>query len=139
MVEIARDVYRGLKEEELKKLSLEEFAKLCKSRARRAIIRAIKGLNVEYAKLIERVRELKKKNSPKLKKGIKTHCREAVIIPEWLGLKFLVYNGKEWKAVDITIDKLGHRLGEFSHTTSFTKHSGPGVGATRGTKFISVK
>ena len=97
---IAKDVYRGLSEEELKKLSLEEFAKLCKSRARRAIMRAIKGINLEYAQLIEKVRKLKEKNHPKLKKGIKTHCREAVIIPEWLGLKFLVYNGRngnQWR------------------------------------------
>ena len=136
---IAKDVFRGLNEEQLKKMPLEEFAALCKSRARRAILRALKGLNIEYAQLIEKVRKLKEKNSPKLKKGIKTHCREAVIIPEWLGLKFLVYNGKEWKPVEITIEKLGHRLGEFSYSTIFVKHSGPGVGATRGSKFVSVK
>lgn len=136
---IAKDVYRGYDEETLKKMPLEEFAQLCKARARRAILRALKGLNIEYAQLIEKVRKLKEKNSPKLTKGIKTHCREAVIIPEWLGLKFLVYNGKEWKPVEITIEKLGHRLGEFSYSTTFVKHSGPGVGATRGSKFVSVK
>ncbi len=136
---IAKDVYKGLKEEELVKMSLEEFAKLCKARPRRAIERALKGLNIRYMELIEKVRKLKEKNHKKLKTGIKTHNRDAVIIPEWLGLKFLVFNGKEWVPVEITIDKLGHRLGEFSHSTKFTKHSGPGVGATRGSKFISVK
>ncbi len=136
---IAKDVFKGLKEDDLKNMALEDFAKLVKSRARRAIYRALKGLNLEYAQLIEKVRKLKKKNPKKLEKGIKTHCREAVIIPEWLGLKFLVYNGKEWKPVEITIEKLGHRLGEYSYTTTFNKHSGPGVGATRGSKFVSVK
>ncbi|MEM4295921.1 MAG: ribosomal protein S19 family protein, partial [Candidatus Anstonellales archaeon] len=72
-------------------------------------------------------------------KPIKTHCREAVIIPEWLGLRFLVYNGKEWKPVDITIDKLGHRLGEYSYTVKFESHSSPGIGATRGSKFVAAK
>ena len=139
MVEIAKDVYKGLKEEEITKMSLEEFANLCKARPRRAILRALSGENIKFMQLIEKVRILKKKNHSKIKKGIKTHVRDAVIIPEWLGLKFLVHNGKEWKPVEITLEKLGHRLGEFSHTTIFTKHSGPGVGATRGSKFISVK
>ncbi len=139
MVEIIKDVYKGLKEKDLENMSLEEFAKLCKARARRAIKRALSGENMRYMAFIEKVRKLKEKNSPKLKKGIKTHERDAVIIPEWLGLKFLVFNGKEWKPVEITLEKLGHRLGEYSHTTTFTKHSGPGVGATRGSKFISVK
>ena len=138
-MEIVKDVYKGFKEEELKKMSLEEFAKICKARSRRAILRALSGENFRFMELIEKVRKLKEKNHPKLKKGIKTHLRDAVIIPEWLGLKFLVHNGKEWKPVEITLEKLGHRLGEYSHTTTFTKHSGPGVGATRGSKFISVK
>ncbi len=139
MVNVSKDVFRGLREEELRNMPLEEFMKLVKARPRRAIKRALDGLNIEYMHLIENVRKLKKKNHKKLKSGIKTHCREAVIIPEWLGLKFLVYNGKEWKPVEITVDKLGHRLGEYSYSTTFTHHSGPGVGATRGSKFISVK
>jgi small subunit ribosomal protein S19 len=54
-------------------------------------------------------------------------------------MNFKIYNGKEWKDVEITVEKLGHRLGEYSYTTFFSKHSGPGIGATRGSKFISVK
>ncbi len=138
-MEIIKDVFKGKKEEELKQMSLEEFAKLCKARERRAILRALSGENYKYMELIQKVRKLKEKNHPKIKKGIKTHVRDAVIIPEWLGLVFLVHNGKEWKPVEITLERLGHRLGEYSHTTTFTKHSGPGVGATRGSRFISVK
>jgi small subunit ribosomal protein S19 len=137
MVEIAKDVFKGKKEEELKNMPLIEFAKLVKSRSRRAILRMLNGKNIEYAQLVEKIRKKIKKG--KIDKPIKTHCREAVIIPEWLGLKFLVYNGKEWKPVDITIDKLGHRLGEFSFTTKFESHSDPGIGATRGSKFIAAK
>ncbi len=125
-------------DENISKLSLEETLSILKSRARRALKRAMEGKNIEYKQLILKVRKMKK-NPKKLAEGIKTHCREAVILPEWLGLKFLVYNGKEWKPVEITLDKIGHRLGEFSFTVKFEKHAGPGIGATRGSKFIAMK
>ncbi len=137
MVKIARDVYRGLSEEEVKKLPLEDFAKLVKARSRRAILRMLEGKNVQYRQLVDKVRKLAKKG--KISKPIKTHVRQAVIIPEWLGITFHVYNGKEWKPVEITIEKLGHRLGEYSYSTRFERHSNPGIGATRGSKFISAK
>ncbi len=128
--------YRGLEAAQLKAMPIEEFAKMAKSRGRRAILRALKGMNIEYMQLIDKIRAMKKKG---VSKPVRTHCREAVIIPEWLGMGFKVYNGREWKDVDITVEKLGHRLGEYSYTTIFGKHSGPGIGATRGSKFISVK
>jgi small subunit ribosomal protein S19 len=70
---------------------------------------------------------------------IKTHLRDAPILPEWVGLVFGVHNGKEFKRVDITADRVGKRLGEFSHSTGRVLHSGPGVGATRGSKFVPLK
>ncbi|MEM1970880.1 MAG: 30S ribosomal protein S19 [Candidatus Anstonellales archaeon] len=130
---------KGYSEDDLKKLDIESAMKLVKSRARRAIKRALEGKSIEFRKLILKVRKLKEKNSKKLQEGIKTHCREAVILPEWIGLKFLVYNGKEWKPVEISMEKVGHRLGEFAFTTKFEKHAGPGIGATRGSKFIAMK
>jgi small subunit ribosomal protein S19 len=132
---LKKALYRGMEEGALKGMALEDFAKIAKSRGRRAIFRALKGLNCEYMQLVEKVRKMKKGKI----KPVRTHCREAVIIPEWLGLGFKVYNGREWKDVEITVEKLGHRLGEYSYTTIFGKHSGPGIGATRGSKFISVK
>lgn len=127
--------FRGRNEEELVKLSREEFLGMCTSRARRAIRRA----SPKYKKLIERIAKLKKKGAFEKGKAIKTQVREAVILPEWLNLTFNVYNGKEYKAVVIGPEKLGRRLGEFAHTTGPVKHSGPGVGATRGSKFIPLK
>lgn len=130
--------FYGNNEDELKKMSIEEFAKIVRSRTRRALVRLVeKNNNPEYRKLIEKVRKLKQEN--KLNKPVRTHVRDAVIIPEWLGLKFSVHNGKEWNDVEITIDKLGHRLGEYSYTTKAVKHSGAGVGATRGSKFVPLK
>ncbi len=131
------ETYRGKTLEELQKMSLEEFAQLVESRARRALLRAYRN-NPEYMKLIKKVRKWKEQGKTD-KKMIKTRLRSAVIIPEWVGLTFGVHNGKEYKPVKITISMLGRRLGEFSHTTAPVKHSGPGVGATRGSKFVPLK
>ncbi len=137
MVKLARDIFRGLSEEQLKDMPIEDFMKLVKARPRRAIKRMLEGTNVQFRMLVDKVR--KKVKEGKVKKGIRTHVRDAVILPEWLGLTFFVYSGKEWKQVEITIDKLGHRLGEYSYSTKFDRHSNPGIGATRGSKFVSAK
>ena len=73
------------------------------------------------------------------KKTIKTHCRDMIVIPEMLGLKILIYNGKAFSPVLIDIEMLGHYLGEFSNTRSNVKHSAPGIGATRSSAYQSVK
>lgn len=120
--------FKGKTIEELQKLSLEEFAKLLTARPRRSLLR---GLTPEEKKLIEQIR---KKN-----KAVKTHVREMIILPEMVGKRILVYNGKEWVAVDVKTEMLGHRLGEFSITTKRVQHSAPGIGATRGSKFMPLK
>jgi len=127
--------FRGRTEEELAKLTREEFLGLVKSRARRAVRRA----SPPYRKLIDKVNKLKKQGKLEKGKVVKTQVRDAVILPEWLGITFGVYNGKEYKNVVIGPEKLGRRLGEFSHSTGPVKHSGPGVGATRGSKFVPLK
>ncbi|RYP93790.1 hypothetical protein DL770_000162 [Monosporascus sp. CRB-9-2] len=45
---------------------------------------------------------------------IKTQARAATILPNFVGLKFQVYNGKVYNEVEITEDMVGHKLGEFS-------------------------
>jgi ribosomal protein S19 len=45
---------------------------------------------------------------------IKTQARSATILPNFVGLKFQVYNGKIYNDVLITEDMVGHKLGEFS-------------------------
>ncbi|MEM3361849.1 MAG: ribosomal protein S19 family protein [Candidatus Anstonellaceae archaeon] len=128
--------YRGLDAKTLQSLSIEECLPLLKSRARRAVKRALKGTNVQLKKLIQKVEKYKKL---KIQKPIRTHVREAPILPNWLGLKFAVHNGKEFKPVEITIDKIGYRLGDFAYTTGRVIHAGPGIGATRGSKYIPLK
>lgn len=126
-------LYRGRTLEELKEMTADEFSKLLKARARRALKRAAP----QYRKLLEKVRKVISEG--KMDKVIKTHVRDAVILPEWVGLKFGVHNGKEFKVVEIKPEMIGFRLGDFSHTTGKVVHSGPGVGATRGSKFIPLK
>ena len=130
------DKYRGKEKEALSQLSTEDFLPMLTSRARRALRRAASNKNMVVRKFMKKVSAIKAKNPAKV---IKTHVREAVIVPEWLGLTFAVHNGKEWKNVLVSVDKLGYRLGDFSHTTGRVLHSGPGVGATRGSKFIPLK
>lgn len=130
------DKYRGMGKEELVKLTMDEVLPLLTSRARRNLKRAAANKSIETKKLLRKIAKVRKKDAAK---PIKTHIREAVIIPDWLGLTFAVHNGKEWKNVHISVDKLGYRLGDFSHTTGRVLHSGPGVGATRGSKFIPLK
>ena len=110
-------------------MSIHEFAKLVKARARRALLR---GLTERQKKLLEKIR----KNPGKF---IRTHERDMVILPEMVGAKLGVYNGKEFVLVEIKPEMIGHRLGEFSPTCKRVKHSAPGVGATRGSKHIPLK
>lgn len=120
--------YRGYNLEELRKMSIEEFSKLVKARARRAL----KELTHSQKKLLEKI-----KKDPK--KFYKTHERDMVILPQMVGCTIGVYNGKEFVPVTIKPEMIGHRLGEFSLTTKKVKHSAPGVGASRSTKHIAVK
>ena len=129
-----KDTWKGFEDENVASVSQEQFLKLISSRNRRTLLRM--KVNPRLKKFVEKVRELKKKNPKKL---IKTHIREAVILPEWYGLTFGVHNGKEFKKVEITLNKIGRRLGDYSHCTTRVLHSGPGVGATRGSKFVPLK
>ncbi|KAB5513227.1 hypothetical protein GE09DRAFT_947134 [Coniochaeta sp. 2T2.1] len=47
---------------------------------------------------------------------IRTQARSATILPNFVGLKFQVYNGKVYHDVTITENMVGHKLGEFSPT-----------------------
>lgn len=55
---------------------------------------------------------------------IKTWARRSQISPEMVGFTFAVHNGKAHIDVFVTEEMVGHRLGEFSPTTKFTRHGG---------------
>jgi small subunit ribosomal protein S19 len=58
------------------------------------------------------------------KEPIKTWARACTIVPEFVGLTFLVHNGKTHVKVFVTEDMVGHRLGEFAATRTFKGHGG---------------
>ena len=122
--------YRGLNLEELQKLSIEELLPLLPSRMRRTIKR---GLTVKQDKLLK---DIEKANPGDM---IRTHCRDMVILPNFVGHIIHVYNGKEFHRVDIQPDMIGHYLGEFALTRQKVKHTGPGVGATKSSKYMPLK
>lgn len=122
--------FRGKTLEELQELNVREFAKYLKSRQRRSVLR-------QFNEIEDFVNRAKKKLERK--KQIKTHKRTIIIVPQMVGMRIQVYNGKEFVPVEITNQMLGHRLGEFSLTRSRVKHSSAGVGATKGTRSKSKK
>jgi small subunit ribosomal protein S19 len=121
-------LYKGKNEEELRKMSTEEFGLLAPSRIRRSLKR---GFTENQKALLKKLRSGKN--------NVETHSRDMVILPEMIGKTIKVHNGKSFEMVIITIDMLGHMLGEFALTRREVKHSAPGIGATRSSAAISVK
>lgn len=122
--------YRGYTLEEMKAMTLEEIIELLPSRPRRSFMRGIDG---ERYAFIERLR------SNGTDEAVRTHCRDVPILPDFVGKKVAVHNGKEFVNVEIRPEMIGHYLGEFAQTRRPVTHSGPGVGATRSSKFMPLK
>jgi small subunit ribosomal protein S19 len=121
--------YRGYTIEELKAMSIEDLSPLLTARARRTLRR---GQSDEVRKFWEAVRKGDKDI-------VETHGRDIVVLPELVGKKVGIHKGNEFKTVEITVEMIGHYLGEFALTRKFMKHAGPGVGATRSSKFMPLK
>ena len=51
---------------------------------------------------------------------IKTWSRRSTILPQFVGLTFGVYNGQKFIPVNVSEKMVGHKLGEFSPTRTFT-------------------
>ena len=71
-------------------------------------------------KLLKKVRKLK----PRSAEVIKTWSRACTITPDMVGFTFGVHNGKDFIPVKVAEDMVGHKLGEFSPTTKFSRHGG---------------
>jgi small subunit ribosomal protein S19 len=75
------------------------------------------------------------------RKPIKTWSRRSTVTPEFVGLNFLVHNGKGFTPIYVTENMVGHKLGEFSPTRIFRKHGGVKkvvAGATGTTASVSI-
>jgi small subunit ribosomal protein S19 len=53
---------------------------------------------------------------------IKTWSRRSTILPQFVGMTFAVYNGKKFVPVLVSEEMVGHKLGEFAPTRTFTGH-----------------
>jgi len=71
-------------------------------------------------KLLKKVKKL----GPRSPEVIKTWSRACTITPEMVGFTFGVHNGKDFIPVKVAEDMVGHKLGEFSPTTKFSRHGG---------------
>lgn len=125
--------FKGKTLEELKKMSIKDFAHLVNARQRRSLLR---GFTPAQKTLIENIKKAIKTGN---KKPIKTHCRDCIIIPEMVGATLSIHKGKEFMPVTITEEMLGHYLGELASTRKRVEHSAPGVGATKSSAAISVR
>lgn len=72
-------------------------------------------------KLFTKVMDLKSTGSTA---AIRTWARGCTIVPEFVGHRFEVHNGKVFNGVYVTEDMVGHKLGEFSPTRTFRGHGG---------------
>ncbi len=115
---------------QLREMPLEELAKFLTARARRSIRR---GFNEEQRRFLDRIA------TTPAEEPLKTHCRDVLILPGHVGRRVAIHNGKEFKEIEVRPEMIGHYYGEFSLTRRFEKHSGPGVGATRSSKFMPLK
>lgn len=72
-------------------------------------------------KLFKKVMQLKASGAVT---AIRTWARSCTIVPEFIGHRFEVHNGKIFNNVFVTEDMVGHKLGEFSLTRTFRGHTG---------------
>jgi len=129
--------YRGFSFADLQAMSMDEFIRLVPSRQRRSLQR---GLSQEQRKLLETIRKAREsKEQPPKASVVKTHARDMVVLPEMVGVTLLVHNGKEFTALEIKPEMIGHYLGEFAITNKPVKHGVPGIGASRSSMYVPLK
>jgi small subunit ribosomal protein S19 len=119
--------YRGRNVEELKKLSMGEFAQLLPARQRRTITR---GFTDAQKKLLI---AFEKKDAPK------THCRDMIILPMMVGRRVQIHNGRSYVNIVVVPEMIGHIMGEFALTRKSVEHHAPGIGATKSSAALSVR
>ena len=130
-----KQIYRGHELDKLLEMSPDEVVGLMNSRQRRRFKHGIQG---KYDRLIKKLRVAKANVQPGEKpKGVKTHLRNCIIVPEMCNSVVDCYGGKYWNPVEVKADMVGHYLAEYSLTYKPIRHGRVGKGATRSSKFVS--
>ena len=131
-------LYRGHNIEQLRAMPLfppeddedmDSVVGLLSARARRSFSRGVSQQNEHLRQRIQRADG----------KVVRTHRRDAVILPEFVGSTIGIHNGRGFNDVEIKSEMIGHYLGEFGITRNSVVHSGPGVGATKSSKHVPLK
>ena len=117
-------------------MSMDEFINLLPSRQRRSLQR---GLTPEQRILLEKLREAKEAQKQGKEVNLKTHVRDLIILPEMVGIKIQIHNGKEFVNVEMKPEMIGHYLGEFAITNKPVRHGTPGIGASRSSMYVPLK
>ena len=125
--------YRGHTLEQLQGMSFESFLDLLPSRQRRSLNR---GISDEKKKLIEETRLSKE---GKMKNPIRTHARDMVVLPSMVGLTIHVHSGREFVALEVKPEMVGHYIGEYVITNKKVVHGTPGIGASRSSLYVPLK
>jgi len=128
--------YRGHSLNSLTGMSMDEFINLLPARQRRSLQR---GLTPEQRILLEKLREAKEAQKQGKEINLKTHVRDLIILPEMVGVKIHIHNGKEFVNVEIKPEMIGHYLGEFAITNKPVRHGTPGIGASRSSMYVPLK
>tara|TARA_B100001123_G_scaffold412455_1_gene509741 strand:- start:289 stop:666 length:378 start_codon:yes stop_codon:yes gene_type:complete len=69
------------------------------------------------------IKKVEKQKNTGASAPIKTWSRKSTIIPEFIGISFLIHNGKKFIPIKISEEMVGHKLGEFSPTRQFAGHT----------------
>ena len=69
------------------------------------------------------IKKVEKQQNQTNRKPIKTWSRKSTIIPDFVGVSLLIYNGKKFIPITISEDMVGHKLGEFAPTRTFFGHT----------------
>ncbi|MEK6959358.1 MAG: 30S ribosomal protein S19 [archaeon] len=122
--------FRGKKLEELKAMSIEQFAELCNSRSRRNLL---KGVDKQFLEKLDKAR-----NNPRAK-PVRTHKRDMVVIPQMLGTKIAIHRGNTFESIDVVPKMLGHYVGELVLTRKRLTHGKAGIGATKSSTAVTAR
>jgi len=125
--------FQGIPLSELESMPLDKLFKLFPSRQRRSLTR---GITDGKRKIIG---EIKATKAGKNKNPIRTHLRDLIILPFMIGVTINVFSGKEFTAITIVPEMIGHYLGEYVITNKRVQHGAPGVGSSRSSLYVPLK
>ncbi len=77
---------------------MDSFIKLLDARKRRSLLR---GIPKRQKKLLEKLRAARKALKKGTKRVVRTHCRDMIVLPEFVGLTVAIHNGVNTTTMDL--------------------------------------